>query len=182
MKTIFVGKCRTIDWQELVNSLEGKDGDVRTYGIDFYINADGRFNEIIEQWKKAGYDKSGTVEWINYYPDKHFDATIIKQFEEFTKTTCIRAWVSKIRPGKYAPYHIDIDDKEEEYLAQGELVRYTAHPCVPSKGQVLIVDQTVFHLEEQGNIYRWPDYRAWHAGGNCSFEPKYLFNFLGIKK
>jgi hypothetical protein len=90
------------------------ESTARTYGADFYINADGRFDKIIEQWKKAGYDKSGTVEWINYYPDKHFDSNIVKQFEQFTNTICARAWVSKIRPGKYAPYHNDIDDKEEE--------------------------------------------------------------------
>ncbi len=182
MKTLFVGNCDTINWQALINRIEGTEGEVRTYGVDFYKNTDGRFDEIISLWNKAGYDTSGTVEWINYYPDKHFDISYVKQFEHFVGAECVRAWISKIRPGKYAPYHIDIDDREEEYLAQGELVRYTAHPCHPHKGQVLIVDQTVFHMEEQGNTYRWPTHRAWHAGGNCSFEPKYLFNFLGVKK
>ena len=182
MKAIFLGNCKTINWQALVNQLEDQEGDARTYGVDFYINKDGRFNEIIDMWQKAGYDKSGTVEWINYYPGKHFDEKYIKQFEEFTGTTCVRAWVSKIRPGRYAPYHIDEDDKEEEHLALGELVRFTAHPCIPTKGQVLVVDETVFHMEAQGNVYRWPHYRAWHGGGNCSFEPKYLFNFLAVKK
>lgn len=182
MKTVFVGNCKTINWQALVNVLERQDGEARTYGVDFYKNNDGRFNEVIDLWSKAGYDKSGTVEWINYYPGKHFDESYIRQFEEYTNTSCIRAWVSKIRPGRYAPYHIDIDDNEEEYLKQGDLVRFTAHPCIPNKGQVLIVDQTVFHMEAQGNVYKWGNYRAWHGGGNCSFKPKYLFNFLGVKK
>ena len=182
MKATFIGNCNTVNWQALIDSLEGKDGEVRTYGVDFYKNVDGRFNEIIELWNKAGYDKSGTVEWVNYYPGKHFDQSFIKQFEEYTGTTCARAWVSKIRPGKYAPYHWDIDDHEEEYLKQGELVRFTAHPCQPSLGQVLIVEDHVFHNEAQGNTYQWPTHRAWHAGGNCSFKPKYLFNFLGVKK
>jgi hypothetical protein len=178
----FIGNCKTIIWQELVESLKDQEGDSRTYGVNFYINADGRFNQVIDLWKQAGYDKSGTVEWINYYPGKHFDQSVISKFEEYTNTNCVKAWVSKIKPGKYAPYHWDIDDHEEEYLKQGKLVRYTAHPCVPSKGQVLIVDKQVFHMEQRGNVYKWEDHRAWHGGGNCSFEPKYLFNFLGIEK
>ena len=182
MKATFIGNCNTINWQALIDELQNKDGDVRSYGGNFYHNDDGRFDEIINLWKTAGYDKSGTVEWINYYPGKHFDASVIKQFEEYTNTECIRAWISKVRPGRYAPYHKDIDDDEELYLARGELVRYTAHPSISEKGQVFIVEDSVFHLEEQGNVYQWPSYRAYHAGGNCSFKPKFLFNFLGIKK
>lgn len=182
MKTVFVGNCDTINWQALIDSLDGVEGDRRAYGVDFYKNEDGRFNEIIDLWKKAGYDKSNTVEWINYYPGKHFSDQVVKDFEKFTGCSCARAWISKIRPGRYAPYHIDIDDNEEEYLKQGELVRFTAHAGISKMGQVLIVDEMVFHMEKQGNVYRWGNYRAWHAGGNCSFEPKYLFNFLGIKK
>lgn len=182
MKAIYVGNCDTINWQALINRIEGTEGERRSYGVNFYKNADGRFNEIIELWNKAGYDKSGTVEWINYYPGKHFDQSYIGQFEHFVGMKCARAWISKINPGRYAPYHIDIDDNEEQYLQQGNLVRFTAHPCYPTKGQVLIVEDMVFHMEEQGSTYRWPHYRAWHAGGNCSFEPKYLFNFLGIEQ
>ena len=81
MKATFIGNCDTINWQALINRIEGADGDVRTYGVDFYKNTDGRFNEIIELWKTAGYDKSGTVEWINYYPGKHFDQSYVSQFE-----------------------------------------------------------------------------------------------------
>ena len=178
----FIGNCKDIDWQSIVDQVQDLQGDARTYGVDFYINADGRFDQVISMWQQAGYDKSNTVEWINYYPGKHFSQDVISKFESYTNTKCVKAWISRINPGKYAPYHWDIDDHEEEYLKQGQLVRYTAHPCQPSKGQVLIVDKHVFHMEEQGNVYKWNDHRAWHGGGNCSFKPKFLFNFLGIKK
>lgn len=181
MKTVLLGKCNTIDWQELINNLKNQKGEYRTYDATFYKNIDGRFDEIINLWNNAGYDKSKTVEWINFYPEKHFDRDIINKFEEWTNTTCVRAWISKIKPGRYAPYHIDIDDQEEEYLKRGNLIRFTAHPCIPAKGQVLIVGDTVFHMVEQGSVYRWSNYREWHGGGNCSFEPKYLFNFLGVE-
>jgi len=182
MSVRFVGNCKTVNWQELIESISRIDGDVRTYGVNFYQDSNQNFNEIIDLWKTAGYDKTETVEWINYYPGKHFGTHYVTQFEEYTDTLCARAWISKIRPGKYAPYHKDIDDNIEEYLARGDLVRYTAHPCIPKKGQILIIDETVLHLEEQGNVYKWSDYFAWHGGGNISFEPKYLFNYLGVKK
>jgi hypothetical protein len=169
-------------WNTIIDEIADQEGDVRTYGVDFYINADGRFNEIIDLWKQAGYDKSGTVEWINYYPGKHFNEQVVKDFEDLTGTECAKAWISKIRPGRYAPYHWDIDDHEEEYLAKGSLIRYTCTASKPKSGQVLIVEDTVIHNDDQGTVFEWPNHRAWHAGGNCSFEPKYLFNFLGIKK
>jgi hypothetical protein len=150
--------------------------------VTFYKNADGRFDKNIQLLVDAGYEKAGTVEWFNYYPGKHFDEDVVKQFSAWVGVDCVRAWISKINPGRYAPYHTDIDDREEEYLAQGELVRFTAHPCVSVPGQVLMVEDMIFHMEEQGNVYRWGHYRNYHGGGNCSFKPKYLFNFLGVKK
>jgi hypothetical protein len=182
MKSLFVGNCKTIDWQNLIDQLESQEGDLKAFGVDFYKNVDGRFNENIQLLADAGYEQAGTAEWYNYYPTTHFSEDIVKKFETWTNTKCARAWLSKIKPGRYAPYHVDIDDNEEQYLSQGELVRYTCHPCKPEKGQVLIVDSMVFHLEDQGNVYRWGHYRNYHGGGNCSFKSKYLFNYLGIKK
>jgi len=170
------------NWQQLIDSIDISQGEVRSYGVDFYRNTDGRFNHIIDMWQKAGYDKTGTVEWINFYPDKHFDASVVKEFEKFTGTTCARAWISMIRPGKMAPYHQDIDDNLEEYLKQGDLVRYSVNACEPSNGQIFIVEDTALYNQPQGTIYEWPHYLSWHAGGNCSFKSKFLFNYLGIKK
>lgn len=171
-----------INWQELHTHLETQEGEARTYGVDFYKNVDGRFNEIINLWQTAGYDKAGTVEWINFYPGKHFDQSIVDEFATQVGLECAKAWVSCVRPGRYAPYHWDIDDQEEEYLEKGSLVRYTTNVSNPQLGQVFIVENHVIHNEPQGYTYKWPSHRAWHAGGNCSFKPKYMFNFLGIQK
>jgi hypothetical protein len=171
-----------IDWQLLTDNLDPAQGEVRSYSEKFYRNEDGRFNHIIDLWQTAGYDKTGTVEWINFYPSKHFDNSVIEQFEIFSNTKCARAWISCIRPGKMAPYHQDIDDNEELYLKQGDLVRFTVNACEPSNGQLFIVENKALYNQPQGTVYEWPHYLAWHAGGNCSFKPKFLFNFLGIKK
>jgi hypothetical protein len=172
----------TIDWQQITDALDLTQGEVRSYGVKFYQNADGRFNHIINIWQTAGYDKTGTVEWINFYPSKHFDNIVVEQFAQLTNTTCARAWISCIRPGKMAPYHQDIDDNAEEYLKQGELVRFSVNACNAEHGQIFIVEDTVLYNQPVGTVYEWPHYLAWHAGGNCSFKPKFLFNYLGIKK
>lgn len=168
------------DWDSVISLLV--DGEVRSYGVDFYLNTDGRFNDIIDLWKQAGYDKAGTVEWINFYPGRHFDEDIVNDFETYTGTSCAKAWISCVMPGKYAPYHQDIDDHEDSYLKQGTLERYTCHISKPEFGQVFIVEDQVYANQEQGTIHKWPTHRAWHAGGNCSFKPKHIFNYLGIKK
>lgn len=171
-----------INWQDIINNLDLAQGEVRSYGVNFYRNEDGRFNHIIDLWKTAGYDKTDSVEWINFYPGKHFDNVVVTEFEKLTNTVCARAWISCIRPGKMAPYHQDIDDQIEEYLKQGELVRFSVNASEPSTGQLFIVEDTALYNVPQGTIYEWPHYLAWHAGGNCSFKPKFLFNFLGIRK
>jgi hypothetical protein len=169
------------NWDSVIDSLSTQQGEVRSYGVKFYRNDDGRFDEIIDLWKTAGYDQAGTVEWINFYPGKHFDASIVTEFEKLTGTRCAKCWISAIRPGRYAPYHWDVDDKEEQYLAQGQLIRYSCTISKPVSGQVFIVEDQVVHNYPQGTVIEWPNHRAWHAGGNCSFKTKYLFNFLGIK-
>jgi hypothetical protein len=177
----FIGNFFAGKWDSIIETLLIQEGDVRDNKQAFYKNTDGRFNEIIDLWETAGYNKVDTVEWINYYPGKHFDDLPIKEFEKFTNTRCARAWISRIRPGKYAPIHKDIDDQIEIYLSQGELIRFGTFISQPHPGGVFIVDDQCFHCEASGNTYQWDDYMAWHAGGNCGLHDKFLFNFLGIK-
>lgn len=172
--------CINIDWDSLISHLKTQQGDSKTPDVRFYQNTDGRFNEMITLWKSAEYDKSNSVEWVNYYPGKHFSEDYVKQLEQFTNTKCARAWVSTIKPGKMAPLHNDVDDNEEQYLAQGKLLRFTCHISKPIIGQLFVVETDTFHCQEQGSVYQWPSYKSWHAGVNASFEIKYLFNFLAI--
>lgn len=177
----FIGNFFTGKWDSIIETLLIQSGEPKTIDTSFYKNVDGRFDEIINLWKTAGYDKVDTVEWINYYPEKHFDSHLVKEFEKFTNTKCARAWISRIRPGKYAPIHKDIDDHIEKYLAQGNLIRYHTFISQPHPGGVFIVEDQCFHCEESGSTYQWNDYMSWHAGGNCGLHDKFIFNYLGIK-
>jgi len=167
-----------INWQDIVDVIKQQSGDVRTIGVEFYKNTDGRFNKIIDLWNQAGYTPE-KVEWINYYPEKHFDQTVSEKFAENVGLTHIRSWISCVRPGKSAPWHQDIDDAMEEYLKLGKLYRYSVHIGKPSVGQVMLVDRESFYMVPQGTVFKWPDYMAWHGASNCGFENHYIYHFLG---
>ena len=181
MPVKFVGNFFAGKWDSIIDTLSIEEGERKAFGEEFYKNTDGRFNKNINMLVKAGYDKVDTVEWINYYPGKHFDILPVKEFEKFVGMKCARAWISKIRPGKYAPIHQDIDDNIEEYLAQGELFRFSTFISQPHPGGVFIVEDQCFHCEPSGNTYQWSNYMEWHAGGNCGLHDKFMFHFLGIK-
>ena len=155
-------------------------GDIRTVGGEFYQNIDGRFDDIISLWKSAGYT-SDHIEWINFYPEIHFNSCVVDEFAAEVGVTPIRAWISCIRPGKSAPWHQDIDDNMDEYLKLGELVRYTCHINEPSHGQLLLIEDEAFYMIPKGTITKWRSYDAWHGSSNCGFKNHYLFHLLGYK-
>jgi hypothetical protein len=181
MAAKFVGNFFSGKWDSIIATLEVQDGEPRTFNQQFFENADGRFDENIKMLKSAGYDKVDSVEWINYYPVKHFDPRCVSEFEKFVDMKCARAWISKIRPGKYAPIHQDIDDNIETYQEQGELFRFSTFISHPHPGGVFVFEDQCFHCEASGNTYQWNHYMDWHAGGNCGLHDKYMFHFLGIK-
>ena len=164
----------------LINKIENQEGDIRTIGLDFYKNTDGRFDSIIKSWLDAGYT-SQKVEWINYYPEKHFDLQYVDDFANEVGLKHIRSWISCVRPGKSAPWHQDIDDAMEDYLKLGELVRYTCFLNKPAVGQILIVDKNSYYMTPQSTIVKWNDVMDWHGASNCGFENQYLYHFLGYK-
>ena len=49
-------------------------------------------------------------------------------------------------------------------------------------GHVLIVEDELYYNAKAGDVFKWPDRNAWHAGSNCGQRPKYIFNFFGTKR
>jgi hypothetical protein len=166
-------------WNEILPVLA--NGEVRSPDTKFYQNKDGRFDHLIALWTNAGYDKSNSVEWINFYPTIHYDNSVTTDFEQYCGHKHIRSWISKICPGKSAPFHQDIDDNLDEYVAQGELIRYSCFISKPNPGALFILDEKVFHKEPQGNVWQWGHYLDWHAGTNCGFYDKFMYHYIGLK-
>lgn len=171
----------TQECNDLIEQLKNKAGDIRTIGVNFYKNINGSFDEILNLWKKANYTPQ-QVEWINYYPEKDFDEKFINTFFKDTNLKLARAWVSKIKPGKSAPWHKDVDDNLEQYESKGKLTRYTCYLNAPAYGQVLSIDNKTYYMVPQGTMIKWGNYMDWHGASNCGFEDQYLFHFLGYEQ
>lgn len=169
------------DWNSVIDALPLDQGESRKPSSDFYNNVDGRFNPIIDQWKAAGYDKCDSVEWINYYPDRHFSSAVSEKFSKWSNSKCARSWISRMRPGKMAPFHQDIDDNLEQYLSRGSLVRFSVFISKPSRGSLFIINDRVHHMEPQGKVIMFDHYLDWHAGVNCGLSDKFMFHYLGIE-
>lgn len=139
----------------------------------------GSYREVIKLWQDAGYDLS-KIEWYDYYPGKHFDIEVQNKFADIVNADPRRVFVSELWPGRCVPKHWDVEDKEKEWLAEGKLKRWVAFIDKPRAGHVLLFENCdAFYNIPQHEIWEWDDYKNWHAGTNCGFEPYYLFHFLG---
>lgn len=175
---IYIGNTeKKIDWDSIIDFVQGKNGMV----LPKLIWSNPHFEEMKKLYIDSNYIID-SAEWINYYPEKDYDPVVNKKFGEIIgKPKCVRAWISRINPGKTAPWHWDLDDQEEEYLKNGKLVRYICKMNNNSVGQVTILGNHAIKDFKQGDIIRWPDHRIWHGSVNCGLTPKYQFNYLAYE-
>jgi len=171
----FIGNTgSSINWNEIISSIGNKEGIV----LPKLIWPNPHFEEMKKLYVDSNYILS-SAEWINYYPESDYDEEVNRVFGEFVgKPNYARAWISKINPGKTAPWHWDLDDGEEEYLKNGDLLRYTSRISPQCVGQVAIVGNNAIHGGRPGDVYLWPDHRMWHGSVNAGLTPKYQFNYL----
>jgi hypothetical protein len=141
----------------------------------------GRYRKLIDNWIQAGINLE-EVEWFDYYPGEHFDFSVQDTIADLVNADPRRVFVSEVYPGKFVPWHWDIEDKEDEWLAQGGLVRYVVFMQKPQQGHMLPLEQHCFNNMPQGDIWKWDNYKDWHAGINLGTEPHYLFHFLGAPR
>jgi len=140
------------------------------------------YRKVIGTWQQAGYDLN-QIEWYDYYPGEHFDISVQDTFAKLIGAEPLRVFVSEVYPGVTIPYHWDVEDKEEEWLAEyGMLYRYVCCMDVPKPASVLMFDTEALTLNTQGDIYEWNHYKDFHSAVNGSDSPQYYFHFLGYKK
>lgn len=173
-----------IDWDTTINSLTLNSGDLISMSsvLEKSTQTDKQivssYKQIHETWETSGYDVE-KIFWYDYYPEEHFSIKVQEQFSKIVSAMPRRVWISEILPGRCAPYHWDVEDHEKEWLAQGELVRYTCFIDKPKFGHVFILEDKHFYNVNQHTIIKWNNYKNYHAGTNCGYEPYYLFHFLG---
>lgn len=182
----FIGNCNHVmNWSELMKILESTPPRNRGTEQDDDIHIDNpKVESLIKVWERAGYVSSPSVRWIDYLPGEHFPEEYVTKFGEWLNVEPAGCWISAVSPGHLVAWHPDykMPEQEAELLSKGKPRHYTCHICVPSFGQVFIVDKDVFYNEVQGNTYQWDDWQDWHGGLNMGTKTKYLFNFFGWPK
>ena len=173
-----------INWNSIIEKIVPRSGDYNSPSTvtdrvkdDPNVNL-GYYKEIMNTWQQSNYDFKN-IEWWDYYPGEHFDISIQNIFADIVKAIPRRVFISEIMPGQSVPYHWDVEDNEEEWLKEGELVRYVCFIDNPKFAHVFILEDHCFYNVTQGEIYQWNHYRNYHAGTNAGEGAYYLFHFLG---
>jgi len=98
----------------------------------------------------------------------------------------ILSWISEVSVGTTVPAHVDDEEVyhalERTKLPVEKLVRYHVHLSPPSYGAVFIVEDAVYHMANQGDVFQWPSADSIHLGLNGSSELKLTYHFMGYKE
>lgn len=172
---VFVGNCSMIDWESILETIKDKPG------IDSHRYLP-KVPEVDEMKQMLKDYLPASIEWLNYYPETDFDLDVVKKFGEFVGyKNCVKCWISKINPGKTAPWHWDYDTDLEQYKKKGNLIRFSTKVSKAEFGQVSIVGNTYWYNQNPGDTIRWKSFDNYHAGTNCGLTPKYQFNYLAVE-
>lgn len=173
------GVYNKINWHELVDSLSVNPGKEIVVDFDNWNLATPGYSEIYKLWKDADFNPD-SIKWINYYPEKDFDPAIVYKLSDYLNLAGIhRAWISKINPGFFAPWHWDVDEDEEEYKKHGEIKRYSCFISGCSLGHIFILGDDYYYNQNPGTLVKWKKYNEWHAGINGGLIPKYMLHIIG---
>lgn len=169
-----------INWDEVIESIKARPGNALNYNDKSFDRRIDDFAKMDSIWQTAGYKyNDDAIEWINYFPVADFDNSIVETFEKLVRVKPWMVWISRIRPGRMAPWHIDVHSKIDELKSLGTPFRFTCYIQDPSPGHASIVEDTCVYMPKKGSIYQWPSYDAWHCGMNGGLTDKYMFNYWG---
>lgn len=182
---------RIFDFDQLIENIKNIKGEWRNFKTPYGDNVSNSFQhpvigskskEMHDNWKKWGYVDNDSIEYIQYFPGTHFDKSYSEKFGKLLNTLPLKCWISSIPPGKCIPWHYDIEKKEDEFIKLGTIERYTVFIDKPEIGKIFILNDEVFHLIEQGSVYKWHNWKEYHLGFNCSSSIKFLMHYIGIVK
>jgi hypothetical protein len=168
------------DCNVLLNQIKDMQGSRRSYDAQYFNVSCKDLSIIFDLWKRSNYF-SEDIEWYNYYSGKDFDSIFSDIFSNEFNASPLKVWVSKIMPGKCFPRHWDVDEIEYN-INDDQFLRYQLFLSEYKFGHVFILENNIITNQQSGDVWKWRNHRIWHGGVNLGFEPKYIFNYLGIKK
>lgn len=170
-----------INWDEVIVDIKDKPGVTLHYNEQTFNKDLKGFDQLHKEWIEAGYKfNDPAIEWTNYFPGSDFSQEVVDIFKTIVNAEPWMVWISRIRPGRMAPWHFDAHSKIHE-LIDKKVVRYTCYIQKPTFGHVSIVENSCIYRPIQGNIYQWPSHDSYHCGMNGGYTDKYMFNYWGYQ-
>lgn len=174
--SVFLNTYKRVNWNRVIDELPIGGVEITTDPKKWKMD-NPEYSKIYDMWTNANFNVNA-IKWINYYPEHHFPKLIVDDIAMYLRVNVHRAWISRIDPGYFAPWHWDVDDNEEEYLTKGTPTRYSIILCPPTHGHIFIINDDYIYNVPQGSIFKWNNYRDWHSGINAGMTPKYMFHLL----
>lgn len=174
----FIGNCSsTVNFKQILRQCE-KNGPEFVAPLD-RKSQDVTDNDPIKKIWREKYKlerEGGTIGWDMFFPDKQFEKRLLDPFLDFVNLNDPTAlWITRIRPGYFAPIHWDVRKNELE-LEGLEFKRYHCHIAEHVSGHIFIVDDSLIYHSQIGDVYLWNDRKSIHAGANCGLQPKWMLH------
>lgn len=176
-----LGICSIVDWQEIIKEIKDIPGDQKNLRFFEMLSSKNQYKYIFNQLKDANFNLN-SIEWINYYPGIHYQSSVDEVVKTWLDLKGIhRAWISRVNPGFYAPWHWDVDDQEKEYLKKGSIKRYSGFldHQLNNIAHAFVIENDYVVNTKQGEFIYWKNHRSWHAGMNAGISPKFMYHILG---
>jgi hypothetical protein len=174
-----------VDWEEIISNLGS--GEIRSPQSiwDNKSVKDGdpvaqEYLNILKTWIDAGYNIKN-IYWVDFYPETDYSAHVDKLICQKLGIKLKRSWVSRVDPGRVAPWHYDVEDRMESWKKEGHVVRYTIFIDKPKWGSVFILEDTPFYNIPQGEIYLWDRPDQYHGAASCGGDSQFLYHLIGVK-
>ena len=162
-----------IDWNSVISNLSnGKD---ILPNPELWNLSNSHYMEIYTVWEESNFNMS-SVKWTNYY--EYGDLT--DQLSERLGVSPLRSWISRIDPGYYAPWHYDVDEREEEYLTKNAQ-RYSCFISEKKLGHITIIGDDLFSSTETGTLIKWNNRLDWHTSMCACMIPNYMYHLIAYQ-
>lgn len=159
-----------IDWVNIINNLV--NGKTITAEPDIFDLNNPHYMEIYNQWVSANFNMS-SIRWTNYYEYGDLTEHICKRLN----VTPLRSWISRIDPGYYAPWHYDIDERENEYVNLNAQ-RYSCFISESRPGHITIIGDDLFSSIETGHLIKWNNRLEYHTSMCACMIPNYMYHLI----
>jgi len=159
-----------IDWVNIINNLN--NGKEITAEPDIFDLNNPHYMKIYNTWRDADFNMN-SVKWTNYYNYGDLTSVISSRLN----VTPLRSWISRLDPGYIAPWHYDVDEREDEYITKNAQ-RYSCFISENRPGHVTIIGDDLFSNIETGRLIKWNNRLEWHTSMCACMIPSYMYHLI----